>query len=289
MRLESGGRGRHYSMGRGLVESALRVVYAGGWAGRAWGRVPGATRVRVVAHEYAMLPGPPDRAPLRVAFASDLHIGPTTPPALLDRAFALLAHLAPDVLVLGGDYVFLDATVARAAELERRVRAVPARTKVAVLGNHDLWTEHGRLEEALARAGATVLVNDALRLPAPYGDVAIVGVDEPWTGAPDAARAFAAAGDARLRLAVCHSPDGLPLVQGRGASLLLCGHTHGGQVALPGHRPIVVPSRTGKAYPFGVHDVGDLVLFVSRGLGGVEVPFRTWAPPDVGLFTLRAR
>lgn len=284
--LTSRGRGGRYSVARGLVESALRVIYQDGWAARTWGRVPGATRVRLAAHGLPVLPKGPARDALRVAFASDLHLGPTTPPALLDRAFAMLAALAPDVLVLGGDYVFLDATPARAAELERRVAAVPARTKVAVLGNHDLWTDHPVLEAALTRAGATVLVNEAVRLPAPYGDVSIVGLDDPWTGAPDAARAFAAAGDAALRLAVCHSPDGLPLVRGRGAALLLCGHTHGGQVALPGPRPLVVPSRMGKVYPWGLHDLGDLALFVSRGLGGVEVPVRSWAPPDIALFTL---
>lgn len=286
--LSSRGRGGQYSVARGLVESSLRVFYREGWAGRAWGRFPGATNVRVVAHELRALPSTTARArrPLRVAFASDLHIGPTTPPALLDRAFALLTHLSPDVLVLGGDYVFLDATAARAAELERRVSAVPARTKVAVLGNHDLWTDHVLLESALARAGATVVVNDAVRLPAPYEDVAVVGIDEPWTGSPDGARAFAAAGDASLRLAVCHSPDGLAHARGRGAALLLCGHTHGGQLALPGPRPVVVPGPTGKRYPWGLHDLGDLTLFVSRGLGGVEIPIRTWAPPDVALFAI---
>jgi len=266
------------------------VAYGDGWAARAWGRFPGATHVRLAAHELRALPAGSTgaRRPLRLAFASDLHIGPTTPPTLLDRAFALLGHLSPDVLVLGGDYVFLDATPARAAELERRVAAVPARAKVAVLGNHDLWTHHGLLEDALARAGVTVLVNDAVRLPAPWDDVAIVGIDEPWTGAPDGARAFgaAAASGAGLRIAVCHSPDGLAHARGRGAALLLCGHTHGGQLALPGPRPVVVPGPTGKRYPFGLHDLGDLVLFVSRGLGGVEVPVRTWAPPDVGLFTV---
>jgi hypothetical protein len=223
---------------------------------------------------------------LRLVFASDLHIGPLTPPRLLDNAFALMAAAKPDVLVLGGDYVFLDVTPGMADELAERVAAVPARTKVAVLGNHDLWTDHRLIEAALERAGCRVLVNDALRLPSPHHGVAIVGIDEPWTGEADGARAFAAAGDAPVTVAVSHAPEGLPFVEGRGARLLLCGHTHGGQVALPSG-PIVVHGPLGRRWPSGLHVIGDMRLFVSRGLGTVDLPLRAYAPPDVALFTLR--
>jgi uncharacterized protein len=222
----------------------------------------------------------------RLAFASDLHIGPLTPPRLLENAFRMLADLAPDVLVLGGDYVFLDVTAAMARELTALVAAVPARTKLAVLGNHDLWTHHEVIEEALQRAGCRVLVNDAARLPAPHDDFAIVGIDEPWTGRADGTRAFAAAGDAPIKIAIAHAPEGLPFVEGRGASLLLCGHTHGGQVALPSG-PFVVHGPLGRRWPSGLHRLGDMHLFVSRGLGIVDVPLRAYAPSDVSLFTLR--
>ena len=137
------GRGRNYTPLRGVVESALRLAYAGDWPGWLWGQLPGRCEVRVWRE---ILPIAGLRNPLRIGFASDLHIGPTTPPALLERAFQVLAEAHPDLLVLGGDYVFLDATPARAETLRRLVASVPARTKVAVLGNHDLWTHHGLLE-----------------------------------------------------------------------------------------------------------------------------------------------
>lgn len=285
--LRAAGRGRHYSPLRGISEAALGAAYRAGWPARLWGRLPAAARVARVEHEIALSADRALRAPLRVAFASDLHIGPTTSARTLDRAFELLREAAPDVLVLGGDYVFLEATRAVADELAARVAEVPARVKVAVLGNHDLWTHHGRLESALARAGAAVLVNDALRLPPPHEDVAVLGLDDPWTGRPDARRALAAAGGAPARIAVCHSPDGLPFVAECGVSLLLAGHTHGGQIALPGPRPIVVPGPLGKRFPFGLHRAGDVTLFVSRGVGATEVPVRLHAPPDVAVLTLR--
>ena len=92
--------------------------------------------------------------------------------------------------------------------------------------------------------------------------------------------------DAKVRIAVCHSPDGLMWVRKRGVHLLLCGHTHGGHVALPGYRAIWVPSPIGKLYPYGRHQIDETTLFVSRGVGGSLVPFRTWAPPDVAVFTV---
>src|SRR5262249_28371755 len=113
------------------------------------------------------------------------------------------------------------------------------------------------------------------------------GLDDPWTGRPDGVRALAAARGARYRIAVSHSPDGLPFVRGGGVSLLLAGHTHGGQIALPGPRPIIVPGPLGKRWPFGRHDVDGLTLFVSRGVGTSELPIRAFAPPDVAVFTLR--
>ncbi|MEO6419141.1 MAG: hypothetical protein ABIP39_07030, partial [Polyangiaceae bacterium] len=179
----------------------------------------------------------------------------------------------------------------RARELEERVAAISARIKLAVLGNHDLWTDHAILERALERAGATILINDAVRLPAPYEDVALFGIDEPWTGAPDAPRALRACGDAPIKIAICHAPDGLPLLRAASRDgevrLFMCGHTHGGHIALPGYRPVIVPGKAGKLWPFGLHDLpGGLTLFVSRGIGGIELPIRTYALPDVALFTL---
>ena len=228
-----------------------------------------------------------------MAFASDLHIGPTTPPALLDAAFAQLRAWAPDLLLLGGDYVFLEATAARVARLEALVASVRAPCCAAVLGNHDLWTHHDRIEAALRAAGAHILVNAALRLPAPHAGLAVVGLDDPWTGQPDADAAFAAVPDDVAGVVVlCHAPDGVPLVADRAPLLVVCGHTHGGQIALPGGRPLLVPGPLGPTYPHGEHPLpgpGSGRLWVSRGLGGVEVPVRLYAPPDVLLLTLTPR
>ncbi|MEP7125896.1 MAG: metallophosphoesterase [Byssovorax sp.] len=284
--LHAAGRGRNYTRLRALSELLMRAVYRGNWPARAWSLTPGRAMVQRLDHALCLDPARARAAPLRIAFASDLHLGPTTPSTVLDRAFDLLREAAPDVLILGGDYVFLEATPAIARELRDRVRSVPAQTKLAVMGNHDLWTHHGLIEEALASAGARVLINDAARLPAPWSDIAILGIDDPWTGAPDGDRAVAACGDAAFRIGISHSPDGLPFLRGKGLSFLLAGHTHGGQIALPGPTPIIVPGPLGKKWPFGLHHDGALPLFVSRGVGATELPIRTFAPPDIVVVTV---
>lgn len=286
---------RPYGRRHLLLEKTLSLLYAGGWPARMWRHFPGATDVTLVRHEMDFGRGP-DRPPLRLAFASDLHLGPTTPKEILDNAFRMLREAAPDVLILGGDYVFLGATHERVRELNDRVAQVPAELKIAVLGNHDFWARPARLETALGAAGTVVLVDEAYRLPPPHDDVALIGMDDPFTARDIADRetrkrsvdqALEKVADVPVKIAVCHTPDGLHWVRGRGVQLLMCGHTHGGHVALPGYRPIWIPSPLGKIYPYGLHQVDGTALFVSRGVGGSLVPFRTYAPPDVAVFTIR--
>jgi predicted MPP superfamily phosphohydrolase len=276
LKLASEGRGRGYSRMRGIVESTLDLAYLRGWPGRLWGLTERARHVRVVRAEVEA----PGIRPLRIAFASDLHIGPTTSHHTLDRAFELLAEARPDVLLLGGDYVFLHATPEKARELRRRVEGVRASYKFAVLGNHDLWTTHCHIEDALSEAGAQVLVNSSVGLRDPYSGVVVVGIDDPWTGEPSVARAFEGTEGAALVLVLCHAPEGLPLCAGRAFSLYLCGHTHGGHVSTPLGPPII-PGRIGRSLVSGEHDTQWGRAIISRGVGGIEVPFRAWAPPDV--------
>src|SRR5687768_4117498 len=198
------GRGRHYDAGRAVSERLCAALFAGDWARRVAARVPGATRARLLRHRLEILP--PGTPRLRVGFASDLHVGPTTPRELLEHAFELLADEAPDVLLLGGDYVFLDATPERVAEIVRLVSRVPARKKLAVLGNHDLWTNHAAIEAGLRGAGVEVLINEGMSLAEPWSRVRVACLDELWTGTLDARRALAGRQADEVMIALCHAP-----------------------------------------------------------------------------------
>lgn len=280
VKLASHGRGTAYSPLRGVMESVLGLAYAGDWPARLYGRFAKSRRVRASRHALALLaPGAPS---LRIAFVSDVHLGPTTADVTVEQAFALLRDAAPDVLLLGGDYVFLEATAGKARRLASLVASVPTPHKFAVLGNHDLWSHHGLLEDALLDAGVTMLVNRRVALPAPWDAVLLAGVDDPWTGVPDPSVTEGAT------VVLCHAPEVLPLLVGGMDRLVVCGHTHGGHVALPGG-PLYVPGPVGTRYSAGMYRAGKTNLFVSRGVGATEMVLRTFAEPDVGIFDLVAQ
>jgi predicted MPP superfamily phosphohydrolase len=284
VKLRASGRGRGYSAWRGLLESVLELLYRGDWPAHLWSTIP-ASRQVLVSRRSVTRSTSAGRA-CRVAFASDLHVGPTTPVSLLQAAFAAIQRERPDVLLLGGDFIFLEAVPSRLAVLRSLVESVSCPVKLAVLGNHDLWTADHAIVEALSNAGVTVLVNEAFPLPAPWSDVVVVGLDDPSTGRCDPAAAAAQLGGQPFRIVLCHSPDGLALLSGLQFNVFLAGHTHGGQIAAP-WGPIVLPNgpMCGE-YPSGFAQFGEGLVYVSRGVGTVELPIRSFAPPDILLLDL---
>ena len=284
VRLGSKGRGGGYSVWRGLLESMLRVAYRGDWPARLWGALPAARGVSITRHKLALPPG--DGGSCQMAFISDLHVGPTTPIRLLDEAFEAIRGADPDVLLLGGDYVFLEAEPRRLAALGALVESVDCPVKLAVLGNHDLWTFDQAIVETLEGVGVEVLINDAAPLPHPWSDVVVLGLDDPWTGRCDPQQASAQLDGEPVRIVLCHSPDGLRFLSGLPFDLFLCGHTHGGHMASP-WGPIVLPhGQLCSQYPSGLRDFESGVVYTSRGVGGVELPIRTFARPDILLLEL---
>jgi predicted MPP superfamily phosphohydrolase len=270
------GRGARYSRGRHLVEWTLANAYRGHWPAklvRVLGLQP---PVRPVHHEVATANWPSGCRPLRIAFASDLHAGPTTHASTLDDAFAALAAANADVIFLGGDYVFLFADYID--QIASRVRRL-APPIYAVMGNHDLWADDAAIVRALESAGARVLVNERVVLPAPFEHVVLAGLDDPWTGAAPPLPLFD--DDGRVHVVLVHAPEAMTVLADEPFDLALCGHTHGGHIALPGGIPIVAPGPLSRTYAHGRYALGDRTLIVSRGVGSTEVSLRLNADPDI--------
>ncbi len=222
---------------------------------------------------------------LRIAFAADFHAGPTTHQSQLDRAFAALVDCHADVLLLGGDFVGH-----RPQNIERVTKQLAALRFpagiFAVLGNHDNHTHPSRVTEALTDCGVRVLVNEEVRLAAPFERTRIIGLDDHTSGEPDASRI--PRDDAVSTILILHQPSGLLDATPHRVDLALAGHTHGGQIVLPGGYAPIAPggalSRTYMAGRFDLPDGGTLV--VSRGVGTSTLPFRWNAPADLLLVTL---
>src|SRR5262245_62725123 len=101
---------------------APELLYRGDWPADLWPAVPTSRRVSVTRRSISRSTS--GGRPCRVAFASDLHVGPTTPVSLLREAFAAIQRERPDVLLLGGDYIFLEAAQHRLATLRSLVESV---------------------------------------------------------------------------------------------------------------------------------------------------------------------
>jgi predicted MPP superfamily phosphohydrolase len=260
---------------------AMDFGYRGGWlaALARWFRLHG--RMSVRKHDIRF-----DRwtrgRPLRIVFASDFHAGPVTHPELLNEASRAIAGGKPDLLLLGGDFIspharYIDGLADRLRQIEAPLG------KFAVLGNHDLYADDEYVVERLAAAGVRTLNNECVRLAPPYDEIVLCGLDDPTVGSPDVPAAFSGADG--VRIVLMHSPEGLLSLRGHAFELAFCGHTHGGQVAFPGGRPVWMPGGPlNRTYPHGAHrlpDHGGATLIVSRGIGCSGVPVRLFARPEV--------
>ena len=230
---------------------------------------------------------------VKILLVTDVHLGPFLRPAALERVFARLLSLQPDLVLLGGDLMTarIDEFPAGAAAL-RSLRAPLG--VFAVLGNHDHYTgQPGRLRDLLAGCGITVLHNASVVLTSsrsPDGQTSrlvLAGIDDLHAGSPDLDAALAQAPPGVPIVLLSHNPDVLFGAARRGVGLVLSGHTHGGQIRIPGLPVLVRMSRY--RLDEGHYVSGGTHLIVSRGLGATGLPLRLFCPPEAALVTLRAR
>ncbi|RZT09219.1 hypothetical protein SAMN05216319_2358 [Duganella sp. CF402] len=279
-------RHKHYSRRQHLIEACVGAALLRGRVAALSYRIGLHGKLGVTHHTVAL---PPERRlpkPLKIAFASDFHAGVSTYPAIFDDLFVRIAIEQPDVLLLGGDYV--TGPAAHAEVLATRLaQCRPPLGKFGVFGNHDLSTDDGQIGRLFAAAGVQMLVNRAQALPAPFGNVSVCGMDDPWAGEPDAAATFA--GAAPVRILLMHAPDGLLMLHRQRYDIAFAGHTHGGQIALSDGTPIVMPQGPlSRPYYYGRFPVranGDLI--VSRGVGCGMIPVRINADPELVICTVQ--
>jgi len=252
-----------------------------------------------VSHRDISLPGLPAVFDgLRIAQLSDIHMDEFTEPLFLRHAIDLINQAQPDMVVLTGDYVSyglssIKYTADAAWQCANILREIRCRPLYAVLGNHDLQFGEEEVNAALMANDIIVLTNAYVPIERAGGRIWLTGTDDPVNGRPDLDLAVPAS----IRnihnepiVMLSHAPDYvddlLKHPAGRAISLMLSGHTHGGQIRLPLMGPLWLPV-LGRKYFDGRFQFGHLQLCVNRGLGTVGVPFRFNCPPEISLITLR--
>ena len=224
---------------------------------------------------------------LRAGVMSDLHSGvPHAGLGAIGRAVDTLNALEPDVHLLLGDY--LDASQRLKRDLKPEVVAAElARLRsrlgtFAVIGNHDWRSSGDRMWRALDAVGITVLEDRAVRV----GDFWIAGLGDMRHRMPNVVRALRAVPLDAPVIVLSHDPDLFPRMPER-VALMLSGHTHGGQVAIPFLRRPLMPSHYGERYARGHVVEHGRHLLVTSGIGTSGLPVRFLAPPEVIHLTLR--
>jgi predicted MPP superfamily phosphohydrolase len=242
---------------------------------------------------------PPAFDGLRIAFMSDLHVGPFFSRDRLDALLTRVAALQPDLLLLGGDYAD-DSSGALALFREGPLFAAPMGV-YAVLGNHDRVMPESNLPKLLAAMqadGVTPLYNEVRRISRGGQAIYLAGVDDYGNGHPDIAGVAAATRADAFTIFLLHNPDGIPKAlaapdgQGRTgwADLMLCGHTHGGQVTLFGQKALIldINRETGERFRTGWKREQGSDILVTNGVGTSFLPIRFFARPQVHIITLRS-
>ncbi len=234
--------------------------------------------IEVTRHEIFIDDLPQRFDGYRLAFLTDTHVTSFMRRSFYAEVVAQVQRFDPHVVLLGGDFVTWRRDVSLMAEI--LLTDLTARDGIfAVLGNHDHWAGAGEVMRAMR--GVRFLINESVPLPLP-----LVGIDEIYRGNPDVERAFAGIDPMGPCLALSHHPDIIDLLGGRRVDLLLCGHTHGGQIRFPFFGAVVVPSRHEAEYASGFHRRGNVLMYVSRGIGAIP-PLRILCRPEVATFVLR--
>lgn len=221
----------------------------------------------------------------RLLQLADLHLDLTTD--LAPRIVEVLRGVEFDQAVLAGDYHNRIGTEAKVS-LEEMRKLIPAlgNRPIAILGNHDFIEKVSFLEHH----GLRVLLNEVIALERGGARLWIAGVDDPhFFRSHDLGAVAQAIPAGEFKILLSHSPETYREAAALGFDFFLCGHTHGGQICLPGGRPIIRNADVPDELIRGAWREGAMQGYTSRGTGACGVAARFFCRPEITLHTLRRK
>jgi len=223
---------------------------------------------------------------VRIALITDLHAGRFVSLEYVRKVVETSNAASPDLIAVAGDLISQAAAVRPPlADALRRLDANDG--KFAVLGNHDYSVNSTKVRSLLAEAGIRELTNTSCILQRHGQGLCIAGADDIWHRPAPLGRILNGVPESVPRILLCHNPDYAARVPERPrVDLILCGHTHGGQIKPPLLPPPVVPVRHRK-YTAGLQVGPACQVYTSRGLGVVSLPLRFNCRPELPVILLR--
>lgn len=224
----------------------------------------------------------------RLVQISDIHIGTWLTRQHLAKAVELVNQQKPDLVAITGDFVtykperYVNDLVAELSKLS------PRDATVAVLGNHDHWTDPYVVRNILQLSSIIDLSNDVYTLQRGNALLHIAGVDDFMDELDCLDQVLEKVPSDGAAVLLAHEPDYADVSAARGRfDLQISGHSHGGQIILPIIGPPYLP-RLGRKYPSGLYRVNGMIQYTNRGLGTAEVQLRFNCRPEITVFTLEA-
>ncbi|MBW8017509.1 MAG: metallophosphoesterase [Planctomycetes bacterium] len=223
----------------------------------------------------------------RVLFISDLHIDGMD--ALAAKLVEIIDSADYDICILGGDYTFKYGReeMVDHSNLKMIAKKLAAKSRVlGVLGNHDMY----KVAELLDGIGVEMLINENTSIEKDGEKIHIAGIDDShYYGTDNLSQADAGIDDISFKMMVGHSPERLVGAQGHGYGLYLAGHTHGGQVCLPGGTQIVRGASLPRRFLKGKWKYGKMSGYTSNGAGTSGIAVRFFCKPEIAIITLRRK
>jgi len=225
---------------------------------------------------------------IRIVQFSDTHLGHYFDLNRLAKVVEKINELQPDIVLFTGDLIHEPNKFPDAGQIIPILSKIEAPLgKFSIYGNHD----HGGygtdiFRDLMKRSGFTVLVNEHTLIELDNNNkIAIAGLDDMLLGKPDFSAMTNNIPPETYTIALVHEPDGANMTAFYPVHLQLSGHSHGGQIQLPFFGPLITPP-LGNQYYEGFYKVGNLTLYVNRGIGTTRIPFRFLSAPELAVFTL---
>jgi predicted MPP superfamily phosphohydrolase len=223
----------------------------------------------------------------RIAHLSDLHIGAYTPPWWAKRWVERANAEKVDAIAVTGDLVTSGVSFHDA--IAEVVGGLVAKDGIfCSMGNHDYFGEGEPLISLMRSRGVSVLRNEGATIERDGARIYLAAIDDTWTRRANLDRALEGKPDKVPTIMLAHDPDKFPGIAERGVDLVLSGHTHGGQIAMPFLSRWITASRLAHRFHVGLYKKGDSTLYVHPGLGTTGPPIRLGVAPAVVVLTLRA-
>ncbi|MFW5706019.1 MAG: metallophosphoesterase [Bacteroidota bacterium] len=246
--------------------------------------VKNALNIRIREYEAGFSDLPEAFDGYRILHLTDLHLNIID--GLDDIISRKIAGIHVDLCVLTGDYrKETDGEFRQViGPMKKIIRSIQATDGiVATLGNHDTYL----MVKPLSKAGITVLTNESVKLSRGPDEILVTGVDDVYYYYSPAAEQCLENMDASFKIALVHSPALYDVAAANGYQLYLCGHTHGGQICLPGGIPVITHVSRGKKYFRGWWQVDKMKGYTSTGAGTSGIPVRFYSESEITLITLR--